>query len=370
MALLGERIPAARAEVLGLVNGVFPAEQLLPEVLERARRIAAKSAPAVALTKRMMNRSFESSMEAILDDELATQSFLFLDHGKPGRRAPVPRSAWRGPGRRRTESRSQGRLTVPGRYLEEFVVGEVIRHEITRTVTEPDNILFCAITMNPQPLHIDYDFAARSMHKRPLVNGMYTLSLMMGLTVIETTLGTTEGNLGFESIEFPTPCSTAIRCASRRKCWTSAIEIPPDGRHRPLRASRHQSGRKIAVRALRSGSSEKGHRPCRLTIAFCARGFSFQEIRNASSRAAGIFRRRADRRSGRRGGGEQESDRARHRRGRRRRQGRSAGARHSRQATDTGLTAADINGTFRCRPDAYMLPKAMEPDDIRAVSRQ
>jgi 2-(1,2-epoxy-1,2-dihydrophenyl)acetyl-CoA isomerase len=77
MALLGERIPAMRARSLGLVNDVFPAEKLLPEVLERARRIAAKSAPAVSLTKRIMNRSFESSMEAILDDELATQSFLF-----------------------------------------------------------------------------------------------------------------------------------------------------------------------------------------------------------------------------------------------------------------------------------------------------
>ena len=94
---------------------------------------------------------------------------------------------------------------MAGRYVEEFVVGDVIRHEITRTITETDNILFCALTMNPQPLHIDYEFARRSTHKRPLVNGMFTLSLMMGLTVSETTLGTTEGNLGFEAIEFPTP---------------------------------------------------------------------------------------------------------------------------------------------------------------------
>lgn len=94
---------------------------------------------------------------------------------------------------------------MPGRYLEEFVVGEVIRHELTRTVTEGDNIQFCAMTMNPQPLHVDYAFAAQSMHGKPLVNGMFTFSLMMGLTVIETTLGTTEGNLGFESVEFPAP---------------------------------------------------------------------------------------------------------------------------------------------------------------------
>lgn len=94
---------------------------------------------------------------------------------------------------------------MPGRYFEEFVVGEVIRHPITRTITETDNLLFSTLTMNPQPLHLDYHFAAKSMHGRPLVNGMFTLSLMMGLTVAETTLGTTEGNLGFEQIEFPAP---------------------------------------------------------------------------------------------------------------------------------------------------------------------
>jgi len=94
---------------------------------------------------------------------------------------------------------------MPGRYFEELPVGEVIRHQVTRTVTEADNILFCSITINVQPLHIDYHFAEKSMHRRPLVNGMYTLSLMMGITVPETTLGTTEGNLGFEGVEFPAP---------------------------------------------------------------------------------------------------------------------------------------------------------------------
>lgn len=94
---------------------------------------------------------------------------------------------------------------MPGRYLEEFVVGEVIHHETTRTITEGDNITFSTMTMNNQPLHIDYHFAAKSIHKRPLVNGMFTLSLMMGLTVTETTLGTTEGNLAFELVEFPNP---------------------------------------------------------------------------------------------------------------------------------------------------------------------
>lgn len=94
---------------------------------------------------------------------------------------------------------------MPGRYLEEFTVGEVIHHETTRTITEVDNVLFSTMSMNPQRLHLDYEFAANSIHKKPLVNGMFTFALMMGLTVNETTQGTTEGNLGFEKVEFPNP---------------------------------------------------------------------------------------------------------------------------------------------------------------------
>jgi acyl dehydratase len=94
---------------------------------------------------------------------------------------------------------------VTGRHYEDFTAGEVIAHAITRTVTEVDNILFSSLTINTQPLHLDYHFAAGSIHGRPLVNGMFTLSLMMGITVPETTLGTTEGNLGFTDIAFPAP---------------------------------------------------------------------------------------------------------------------------------------------------------------------
>lgn len=77
MALLGERIPASAAATMGLVNAVFPADQLAAEVQRRAEHIAARSASAVTQTKRMMNRAFESSMEGVLDQELAVQSFLF-----------------------------------------------------------------------------------------------------------------------------------------------------------------------------------------------------------------------------------------------------------------------------------------------------
>jgi acyl dehydratase len=94
---------------------------------------------------------------------------------------------------------------MAGRYYEQFEIGDVIVHEPSRTVTEADNLIFCSITMNPQPLHLDHEFARKSIHGRPLVNGLYTLGLMMGLTVMETTLGTTAGNLGFGEVSFGGP---------------------------------------------------------------------------------------------------------------------------------------------------------------------
>lgn len=94
---------------------------------------------------------------------------------------------------------------MAGRHYEELEPGLVLVHEPSRTVTETDNLLFTTLTMNPQPLHLDAEFAARSIHGQVLVNGLFTLSLMMGLTVSDTTLGTTAGNLGFDAIGFPAP---------------------------------------------------------------------------------------------------------------------------------------------------------------------
>ncbi|MBL8583045.1 MAG: MaoC family dehydratase, partial [Rhizobiaceae bacterium] len=90
-------------------------------------------------------------------------------------------------------------------YLEEFEVGQVIRHPITKTATEGDNVLFSAMTMNPQPMHIDFDYAARSEWGKPLVNSLFTLSLMIGISVHDTTLGTIVANLGMTDITFPAP---------------------------------------------------------------------------------------------------------------------------------------------------------------------
>ena len=94
---------------------------------------------------------------------------------------------------------------MPGLYFEEFTVGQVFRHQPGRTVTEADNVLFTTMTMNPQPLHLDAEFAAQTEFGQRLVNSLLTLGIAVGLSVGDTTLGTTVGNLGFDKIEFPKP---------------------------------------------------------------------------------------------------------------------------------------------------------------------
>ena len=94
---------------------------------------------------------------------------------------------------------------MPGLYFEEFELGAVIRHSLTKSVTESDNMFFSVMTLNPQPLHIDFDFAARSEWGKPLVNSLFTLGLMIGISVHDTTLGTTIGNLGMTETVSPHP---------------------------------------------------------------------------------------------------------------------------------------------------------------------
>lgn len=94
---------------------------------------------------------------------------------------------------------------MAGLWLEEFSVGQVFHHPITRTITEADNVLFSVMTMNPQPLHIDFDFASKTEFGKPLVNSLFTLGLMIGISVHDTTLGTTIANLGMTETTFPAP---------------------------------------------------------------------------------------------------------------------------------------------------------------------
>jgi acyl dehydratase len=94
---------------------------------------------------------------------------------------------------------------VGGRYFEEFEVGQRFIHEVRRTVTDMDNILFSALTHNPAAIHIDHEYAKSTEFGKPLVNSIFTLGLVVGLSVQDTTLGTTVGNLGWEDVRFPRP---------------------------------------------------------------------------------------------------------------------------------------------------------------------
>ena len=92
---------------------------------------------------------------------------------------------------------------MAGLYFEEFSEGQVFEHALTRTVTETDNVLFTTMTMNPQPLHLDAEFAKSTEFGRPLVNSIFTLGLVIGISVGDTTLGTTVANLGMTDVRFP-----------------------------------------------------------------------------------------------------------------------------------------------------------------------
>lgn len=94
---------------------------------------------------------------------------------------------------------------MSGRWFEDLPVGLRVEHETRRTVTETDNVLFTTMTMNPQPMHLDAEFAAQTEYGKPLVNSLFTLGLVVGLTVPELTLGTTVANLGFTQVEFLSP---------------------------------------------------------------------------------------------------------------------------------------------------------------------
>jgi len=94
---------------------------------------------------------------------------------------------------------------MAGKFFDEWVVGERIEHPIRRTVTETDNLLFSTMTHNPQPLHLDVEAAKASGFGQILVNSTFTFSLLVGLSVGETTLGTLVANLGFNNVVTPNP---------------------------------------------------------------------------------------------------------------------------------------------------------------------
>ena len=92
-----------------------------------------------------------------------------------------------------------------GKYYEELDVGTIIKPELGRTLTEMDNVLFSSLTMNTQPLHINEDFASKTNYGQRIVNGIFTLGVVVGITVGELTAGTIIANLGYESVNHPHP---------------------------------------------------------------------------------------------------------------------------------------------------------------------
>jgi acyl dehydratase len=94
---------------------------------------------------------------------------------------------------------------MAGLWYEEFEIGHVFRHEIHRTVTETDNILITTLTHNPAAIHLDYEYSKTSPYGKPLMNSAWTLAYMTGVTVGDTTLGTTIANLGWDEVRFPKP---------------------------------------------------------------------------------------------------------------------------------------------------------------------
>ncbi|HRE01428.1 MAG TPA: MaoC family dehydratase [Ilumatobacteraceae bacterium] len=94
---------------------------------------------------------------------------------------------------------------MAGLWLEELEPGYTVHHAVRRTVTEADNTLFSVMTMNPQPLHLDAEFSSHTEYGERLVNSLFTLGLVIGISVYELTLGTTVANLSFDAVEFPAP---------------------------------------------------------------------------------------------------------------------------------------------------------------------
>ncbi len=107
---------------------------------------------------------------------------------------------------------------MPGRYFEEWQVGDRIDHAVTRTVTETDNVLISALTHNPQPMHLDREVAARSEFGQPIVNSVFTFGLMVGVSVADTTLGTLVANLGYDKLVFPIPVFIGDTLRSESEC--------------------------------------------------------------------------------------------------------------------------------------------------------
>lgn len=140
---------------------------------------------------------------------------------------------------------------MAGRWFEEFVIGQVFDHEIHRTVTEADNVWFNSATYNPAAIHIDAEYCKGTEFGRPLVNSIFTLGLVIGLSVQDTTLGTTVANLGMTDTRFPKPVFHGDTIRSR----TTVKEV---------RSSQSRPNAGI-VTFLHQGFNQRGEEVCTTT---------------------------------------------------------------------------------------------------------
>ncbi len=140
---------------------------------------------------------------------------------------------------------------MPGRFFEQWQVGDTVAHAVTRTVTETDNVLVSALTHNPQPMHIDHEVAAASEFGKPLVNSIYTFGLMIGVSVGDTTLGTLIANLGYDKLVFPAPVFVGDTLRSESECLA-------------VRASNSRPDAGIVTWAHRS-FNQRGEKVCECT---------------------------------------------------------------------------------------------------------
>ncbi len=117
---------------------------------------------------------------------------------------------------------------MAGLYLEQFQLQQTFDHEIRRTVTEADNVWFCGATYNPAQIHIDHDYCRQTEFGQPLINSIFTLGLIIGLSIQDTTLGTTIANLGMTDVRFPKPVFAGDTLRAR-----TIVEAVRDSQSRP-----------------------------------------------------------------------------------------------------------------------------------------
>jgi acyl dehydratase len=138
---------------------------------------------------------------------------------------------------------------MSGLFYEQFEVGMTFDHGISRTVTEADNVLFSTLTMNPQPLHLDAEFSARTEFGQRLVNSLFTLGLMIGLSVGDTTVGTTVANLGMTEVRFPKPVfhGDTITVRTTVQSMRESRSRPDAGLVEFRHTARNQRGEEVAT---------------------------------------------------------------------------------------------------------------------------